>query len=836
MIRFCDKEVCCVYYGQLDRRSLLSYFFQGNLDEPVCVLNLDGTYRGWITYYALISCDKAEDAVSEDYVVLGAGIWEYARKFFAGYTYHMGEHPLLPVTDQDGNLVSFVYEDGEANREIRMLRELEELPEALSFADIYPQYACVKIYGCNELAVLFAEYLRKCGIAVITEGELWDGFFHGDRQECSDHQCFAVYAEGVEAEKGQNWVEDLLRSVSPEFECIDCIYEANIKKGFVRNVMGDTPAWIDYLKNSGKEIVIWGIGMEEQDIYDFLLAHGIRRICFVSDVFDETKRTLFGKKILSHPEIRKRHGKIVILDCGSKNSAWGTGAIDYYDYLGFHRNKDLFAVNDYLEIPHNNLKAVLKGRRILLVGDVILCEKTAGYLCRNTEVKEVFYADALGCNAGEYGKTAYMEQIEPESAAKDMTCFIVMPDMNVSYKETVFAEKKKNMVRRLEEEGILDYTDYFSQIQSFTAMEKDDVKECRDERLVPREIILGAIEGNSGNIFVKGLLDNHPSILMIADFSFFNNNLFWLCMKLKDLPSEKIPAVFREICQSENGIELKDSEAFEEKMGTLLRYKKVYTSQELFVILLISYVFMYGRDIKDVRNMVVYWEPHHMLRNNMEEFAEWLKLGSTCGILNVVRNICMVKGSVSKVIFRQHFGKEEYFLDMLLAPPAEKKKYPNCKRYVFRFEDLKLHPREELTRLCKAWKIQWSETLMETTKYGKKAEYDNGYKMVSDFDLQPVYNNYEEYLSEYDRFRISLLCAAYQKKYGYPYAELFDFSRRELQEMFLKKFRSESRLFYHSPKSRLDDRIRLQKKIQGYLWKARMTEFEEGEKSGGGKS
>lgn len=174
------------------------------------------------------------------------------------------------------------------------------------------------------------------------------------------------------------------------------------------------------------------------------------------------------------------------------------------------------------------------------------------------------------------------------------------------------------------------------------------------------------------------------------------------------------------------------------------------------------------------------------------------------------------------------------FWGMLLTPPAEKKRFANCKRYVFRFEDIKLNPREELLSLCEAWGIPWSETLMETTQYGKKAEYDNGYKMVSDFDLQPVYNNYEEYLSEYDKLRINLICAPYQKKYGYPYTEPSDFSRRELQEMFLKKFRSEPRLSYHSPKSRLDDRIQLQRKIQSLLWKVRMIEFEEGEQSGGG--
>lgn len=262
MIRFCDKEVCCVLYDDLDREELLSWFFRGNMDEVVCVLNQDGTYRGRITYYSLINCDKAAEAVSYDCVELNEMIWENARKFFSGYVCRLHEYVMLPVVDREGNLVSFAYEDGEANREIRMIRELEERHGALSFADIYPQYACVKISGCNELAVLFAEYLRKHGIAVKTEGELWENFIQSDQQEWPDYQCLTIYAEGVEGNKSKNWVENLLRSVSPEFECVDCIYEANIKKGFVVNAIGDAVSLIDCLKKTDREIVILGTGIE----------------------------------------------------------------------------------------------------------------------------------------------------------------------------------------------------------------------------------------------------------------------------------------------------------------------------------------------------------------------------------------------------------------------------------------------------------------------------------------------------------------------------------------------------------------------------------------------
>ena len=79
---------------------------------------------------------------------------------------------MLPVVDEEKQLISFAYEDREANRELRILKELEELSGGISFADVYPQYDSVKICGFNELELRFAEYLSKQNICVETDGEL----------------------------------------------------------------------------------------------------------------------------------------------------------------------------------------------------------------------------------------------------------------------------------------------------------------------------------------------------------------------------------------------------------------------------------------------------------------------------------------------------------------------------------------------------------------------------------------------------------------------------------------------------------------------------------------
>ena len=133
MLRFCDNEVSCVLDMEMDRHEILDYFFQGHMDDIVCVFDIDGNYKGRITYYALINTNDISDAVQEDCVVLDQSIWQNARNYFSHYKSRLNEHVLLPVVDKAGKLLCFAYEDPDANREIRMLRELSENSDALQF-------------------------------------------------------------------------------------------------------------------------------------------------------------------------------------------------------------------------------------------------------------------------------------------------------------------------------------------------------------------------------------------------------------------------------------------------------------------------------------------------------------------------------------------------------------------------------------------------------------------------------------------------------------------------------------------------------------------------------
>ena len=141
-----------------------------------------------------------------------------------------------------------------------------------------------------------------------------------------------------------------------------------------------------------------------------------------------------------------------------------------------------------------------------------------------------------------------------------------------------------------------------------------------------------------------------------------------------------------------------------------------------------------------------------------------------------------------------------------------------------KFEDLKLKPKEMLQILCEKFSISWSDTLLNTTLHGEQDYYGD----ITGFDLAPVYRTYETYYSVFDRFRISLINGPLQKKYGYPYVSSLDFSRRELQQMFLKEFHFEEKINYPSEEEKLVSKKWAQNWIAKLLWMTRRIEITHG--------
>lgn len=821
MVRFCDGDVGCVEYDLLSRGKLLSYFLNGHLEDMVGVYDSSSNYIGIITYHSLLQSVSVDAAICREYVVLDGDIWKNAREIFRTKSRNVRDFTLLPVLSRDHQLLCFAYQDEDANREIRMLRELQEIEGTLQFADVFPAYKCVEINGFNELAFLFAEYLQSQNIEIQVTGSMWQGFFESKECHVPEYDCLHIYAEGT-WEKPRNWRENLLRSVSVEFECIDKIYDVNIKNKFINNVNIRYEELIECLREE-KEVIICGVGIQAQDAYDFLVGNGVKVCCFVvEELTIGHMHRLFGKKILGLSEAIYMYGNPVFIECESKNSALG-GRVDYYDYIGYKRNERFITLKDYISVQENILLNALCNTEVVLTGDYHLCSRLYEYLVQKN-ILVTGYLQTLETN--EWPKK--MPEVSEDRISQNVMCLIVAPTyLSHAGDRIVGMEEMNRCIDYLRKKDIDNYTDYFSEMISFINIECENDIKYKNKCFMPKKIVLGSIGARSGCYFFRSILDSHPSIIFMKEYHDLHSHLFWICVRLSIESADNILPLFWELLKGQEKIIVNRS-AFVEKMEQLLAFSDSFTSQELFVMFHIAYMYMFGKNItpENIASMILYWEPHYLVRDRLEECVKWLGTEKVhCDIINIVRNPIPAKASTLKNIVVINEGvRSAYELTVLRRMPIDTKKYEYCDRLIVNFEDLKCNPRETLEKICGRWEMEWSDTLLQTTRNGTQDMYHNIMTDTIGFDLKPVYNVYENFFSEFDRMRLMIIDAPWRKKYGYPYVEPDQFTRKELQEMFLKEFRFENpgdTTGFFKNQLDLDERIKLQIGIRRRLQETR---------------
>lgn len=738
------------------------------------------------TIWKSINSDKEiREITNGESVIFDENIWKSGECFFRAQTENMSEIATLSVVDENGEFLFWAYQDDEANRELRMLRELSTIG-MLCFCDVFPEYDYVEIYGFNELAFQFVKYLNLCRIPVEVHGSMWGKFGIEERPCCNEGNGFTVYAEGT-WQKSESLYDEVMRSVSVCFECIDKIYEENIKLGNIKRTIGGEKEIIQYLR--GKNIAIIGDDTTSADVYDYLLGKGIEAASFVDMGQTVGNRRMLSKPILKYQDIFQYDRNMVFLECHGSDSLRGTGEIDFFDYHGYHRNKNFFYVRDYFEPKQGNLKYTVNAyKKIVMFGMHSMCE----YLRKQDMFanKDVQYIDLLGEISKSNDK---MQDFEMDS---DSLYLFVYPEF--------FYENPKMYRRRVEEYlsqaaiiGLTDYSDYYTKNLSFIEFERHyDI----DKRLQPRGVMLGAIDGNSGNILFNGILDGHPNIIKM-DSCYLKENMFTMCIRLSQEPSTEIMPVFwrnyeKEADYEKEALFNKVKEQFALEMDELITIKERYTSQELFMAFHVGYMRANGRKNVTFSEMIVYWESHYSSREQMEKQALWLKNDLVAGyILNMTRHSCMRAGSYFAMCcrFEDIFKKEEAYQGMLCAPEIRQETYEGYERIILSFEKTKVKPKEVTEELCRKLGIPWSEKMLKVTNHGIECATRTG---IKGFDLQPVFNQYDEYFTGYDKMRILLLTAPWQKAYGYPYIDCRDFGEYDLQEMLLKEFRFEKYIIF----------------------------------------
>lgn len=766
----------------------------------------EGENKNMLRFYYAEMEDSDSVNITDKELYMDDSIWRNCKRFLPECD--KGEANVVSIVrirNAAGELIANGYQDSEADRELRMIRELKENQFALQFTDIYSECHKVIIYGCNELAVAFAEYLKELGVLVSVAGEYWEyfGYDSNSQQINRDNKALAIYAEGIPLHN-QSLQQNIRRSVSPEFECIDKIYEANVLAGRIHDTIGDFHELIDTLKDE-KEIVILGDGREAQDTYDLLMKHGID-ICGFA-LKEKCCRKLLGKPVMSIADAMRCFCHPVFLNCRDTHGALGEEWTEYLDYRGYERNKQFFLVRDYTDIPTSNLVHVLRGKKVLLTGDSRLCELLSKYL-----------------NVIENGEidVRYIALSENVPVEENRILCLVIPEYKNRIQE-LGAERNQILKQTLSQMGFVDYTSYFICCRSFALIDgylNQNNEKYTIPELLPKGILIGRIPPWSGNMFFRGVVDGHPEVLVIPD-SDLSGNLFYYCVRLAGFDSDKVLQNFWEMYDEEAGSReqfFPDQDKFEARMRSLLCLKDNFTSQELFIIFHIAYAEMFsGKPISKLSDLIIYWEPHIVPRNSFPFFALWLedkKINGHTLVLrrnNIVRTGSACQRKMDK--WRMYNPFDVVFLDESLWDGFHFE-YSYWSEFKLRFEDIKVKPKTELMKVCRLMDISWSDNMLKTTRVGKPFSYRGSV----DYDLKAVFTEYAEYLSSFDRFRISIGSSPYQKRYGYAYYDCMKFSRRELQDMFLKPFLFEEKNIFAEE---LKDMDAVYKRMKWQLWEIR---------------
>lgn len=759
--------------------------------------------------------DSLEIVILEEKVLINDNLWRNTKVYFRRAKREKSiTLSLLPIADEEGNIVCYGWQDDEANRELRMLNELEKNTDALQFKDIFPEIQEVLICGCNELAYRFAKYLENQQVKVSVTGKYWNYFGYKSIGEIDidDVEKMVIYAEPV-LEKTGNLFQRLIRSASSAFECIDLIYEANVKVDKIKNTEGKFEWLVEKL--AGKNVYLIGISNEAQDTYDLLYEHGVDISGFIYGEDTVIGASVFlGKNKVSSNLLMEHDENAAVINCTDKDSALGTESQEYYYYYGgYKRNEQYFMIHDYIDIPCNNLIHILKGKTVFLAGEEILCKILAEYL----KDIEKGHVDVR------YGELSECRKMK----ATDIFC-AVYPYDNPRF----MCKKVENFWKEVDGIGEIQFTPYFSDSKVFVEMDrymKKGSSKYSLKQLKPKGILLGSVPGLAGCQFIRGIMDGHPDIITGPNNAFINN-LFLYCIRLAGDNTDNILPILKDILTEEYepywiNVYFSDWNIFKSSAEKWLFQKERVTSQELFMIIFASYAeMMTGEKITDLSKKVIYWEPHGYLKDKYCFLEKWLEDEAINGQTMIVRRDNMTfSGSWHRNYLR--LGKVYPGLNTIFSISQEywinaSHETVSCKHWqIFRmrFEDIKLHPKEKLLNICDRMGISWSETMMHTTSCGEAAVIFGS----QDFTLKPVFDKSEKYFSAFDQFRIAVISAPYQKKYGYSYVDCTNFSRSKLWEMFLEEFRFQHGMQFETTRDRAIHYIKAYDALRRQLWETR---------------
>lgn len=527
---------------------------------------------------------------------------------------------------------------------------------------------------------------------------------------------------------------------------------------------------VKIIKTSNKEVIIYCAAALGEFAYALLLEFDIHIACFCDKDLKRGGSRVLDTPVLQYEECREKFPESIYIISNEEyyKSSIIAKHLETAGYT-FEKNYFLFQEINWCVNKYVPFKKAFQNKEIILQGDQYLCDMMQQWLVSTLHFCQDHLHYCVNDNNIEKLLMNYSEAI-----------WIILDKPKIN-------EKKRDIWTFLHKYKIKNYCLYFfsNYIYCNAILNKKETIVSHEKNTIAEKInkvIFLVDSGCSGSFFIQSLLDSHPNILYfgwniltfdiwryvtLASKQEVENIIFFICeLLVKDYTEmkESMPEDMEHII---NSVEFKDR--FFHYVGDKKRLKE----REIFIYLSLSYYEashgLYSAPIVPV----IYVDIHTDVKQQQETGLRWLRnMEMEVILLKMIRNPIIRLGSYFKFQVAQRGeirAKKVY--DWFKRCGEEKKFeiYDNVKVCKIRFEDLKLEPKEVMMKFCALIGIPWDDILLETTSGKEKSIYNYSKERITGFDLKPVYYQYDEFFSSFDKFRLDILFGVKAKAYGYTF-------------------------------------------------------------------
>lgn len=549
--------------------------------------------------------------------------------------------------------------------------------------------------------------------------------------------------------------------------------------------------------------------------YDYLHSVHMQPVCFCDSAVDKQGMLILDLPIYDYEKCKLLYSSLYP-ECKwyIANSNYGKMCTIKKQLVedGVKESEIIWSLNVEEIVNRQNVyfDTILKNKQLVLVGRKSLCE----------DLKETFKKKEV---------TDYIKILEYYSNLDEKTVrdyavnhlesiyFIVTRDLYVGYEQ-----KRREIYNCLKSAGVKSITQRYSKEFYYLKRESIAKGECQNietrSMKQPKRIEIEDVntvlfhigEAYSGTFYFRDLFTKQENVLYLDDTPF--HAMLWLI--IKEVKSKKITAIPYKIVEWCEEYFTENKELFIQEFQKATKNRKSLSEKEIFTAVYIAFFYMKGNEYIGSSEPIIYFEPHS--NHDLDYFYLcWFKNNfTTVKQLRIVRNLINKGGSCIRYCLSvdhklncetirqiQYYGCYGSKKDEILK---------DSDKITIRFEDLKIYPKEMLGYICKKIHISLDEKIFNfTDQENKKIARTWGLKSM--FDLKPVYYNYDEYFSSFDRFRLDILYRERQKVYGYSFIDInkLPFTQEQIEELYKTPYKFEKLIEFKSETQRVNFRKQL---------------------------